>query len=139
MCIDDARVPVHPMTGDMIAPQARSHAWRRASAPRHQRWRQGGASSFHTAFARTFGFQAFYGRNMNAWIDCMTDLDDPGAGTTGIHCDNGDFVLLELSGTAAFKKRCPEQYGALLECSAFVNCRKVELGANPVLMLAFHQ
>ena len=29
-------------------------------------------NSFHDIFAAAFGFPAFYGRNMNAWIDCMT-------------------------------------------------------------------
>ena len=33
--------------------------------------------SFHAVFAEVFGFPNFYGRNMNAWIDCMTYLDDP--------------------------------------------------------------
>ncbi len=32
--------------------------------------------SFHSLFAEVFGFPDFYGRNMNAWIDCMSYLDD---------------------------------------------------------------
>lgn len=36
--------------------------------------------SFHEEFAKAFGFPDFYGKNMNAWIDCMTYLDDPDAG-----------------------------------------------------------
>ncbi len=32
--------------------------------------------TFHTVFAHVFGFPDYYGRNMNAWIDCMTYLDD---------------------------------------------------------------
>ena len=31
--------------------------------------------SFHDVFARACGFPDFYGRNLNAWIDCMTYLD----------------------------------------------------------------
>ncbi len=27
---------------------------------------------FHSVFAKTLGFPGYYGRNMNAWIDCMT-------------------------------------------------------------------
>ena len=38
--------------------------------------------SFHNEFAEVFGFPRFYGRNMNAWIDCMTYLDDPESGMT---------------------------------------------------------
>ena len=33
--------------------------------------------SFHTIFAEAFGFPGFYGRNMDAWIDCLTSLDTP--------------------------------------------------------------
>ena len=28
--------------------------------------------SFHTVSAEVFGFPEFYGRNMNAWIDCLS-------------------------------------------------------------------
>ncbi len=93
--------------------------------------------SFHDAFARAFGFPDFYGRNMDAWNDCMEDLDDPDAGMTTMHCDPGSFVLLELSGMVGFKDRCPEQYEALLECAAFVNYAKLDVGESPVLMLSF--
>lgn len=33
--------------------------------------------SFHDVFAEAFGFFGGYGRNMDAWIDCMSSLDDP--------------------------------------------------------------
>jgi hypothetical protein len=29
-------------------------------------------ASFHDVFARSFGFPDYYGRNMDAWNDCMT-------------------------------------------------------------------
>jgi RNAse (barnase) inhibitor barstar len=31
--------------------------------------------SFHTACANEFGFPGFYGRNGNAWIDCLTYIN----------------------------------------------------------------
>ncbi len=36
---------------------------------------------FHETFAREFGFPSFYGKNMNAWIDCMTSLDNRTTGS----------------------------------------------------------
>jgi len=36
--------------------------------------------SFH--FQATVGFPDYYGRNMDAWIDCMTHIDDRGIGLT---------------------------------------------------------
>jgi len=38
--------------------------------------------TFHDVFQRVMGFPSFYGRNMNAWIDCMTSLDCPKDGMT---------------------------------------------------------
>lgn len=90
--------------------------------------------SFHSVFAEAFGFPSFYGRNMNAWIDCMTDLDEPGTGMTTVH---GALVTLVLSDAKAFRARCPEQYAAIVECSAFVNWRRLETGETSVLALAF--
>jgi len=33
--------------------------------------------SFHDVFAEILGLPGFYGRNMNAWIDCLTSADEP--------------------------------------------------------------
>jgi hypothetical protein len=81
--------------------------------------------TFHDAFAQAFGFPDFYGRNMNAWNDCMTYLDDPAAGMSKVHAPSGGVVVLELEHVADFARRCPEQYAAIIECSAFVNWRRI--------------
>lgn len=94
--------------------------------------------SFHDTFAETFGFPDFYGRNMDAWIDCMSYLDDAEAGMTTTHVPRGDVVVLCVSAVGEFKKRCPEIYDALVECSAFVNYRRIERGAPAVLALSFY-
>ena len=39
-------------------------------------------ASFHEAFKSLFGFLDGYGANMDAWIDCMSDLDDAEYGIT---------------------------------------------------------
>jgi len=94
--------------------------------------------TFHTVFAEAFGFPSFYGRNIDAWIDCLTCLDDPGSGLTAVHV-NGDGVLsLIVENAGDLKQRCPEQFAALVECSGFVNWRRVEKGDPPVLALAFY-
>lgn len=93
--------------------------------------------SFHDVFAQSFGFPDFYGRNMNAWVDCMTDLDDPGAGMTNVHVALGAVLVLQLEHVADFAYRCPEQYAAIVECAAFVNWRRIETGDEPVLTLSF--
>lgn len=62
--------------------------------------------SFHEEFSRAFGFPAFYGRNMNAWIDCLTSLDAPDDGMSAVHCEPGAVVTLELKNVKAFAIRC---------------------------------
>jgi RNAse (barnase) inhibitor barstar len=91
--------------------------------------------SFHTVFASTFGFPDFYGRNMNAWIDCMTDLSED-TGMTTVRGSTTDSVVLYLDNINAVPT---EIYMALVECSAFVNWRRLELGSPAVLILAFHR
>jgi RNAse (barnase) inhibitor barstar len=91
--------------------------------------------SFHSVFKETLGFPDFYGRNMDAWIDCMTYVDDPPSGMTAIFVSKGDLLTLRIDNASDFQKRCPEQYAALIECTAFVNYRRTEVGEAPILSL----
>ncbi|MEG3788976.1 barstar family protein [Lysobacter sp. CCNWLW3] len=96
------------------------------------------AESFHSVFAAAFGFPSFYGRNMNAWIDCLSDLDDPDSGMTIVHVGPGQVLPLVIEHAQAFKVRCPALFSALVEGAAFVNWRRMEMGRTPVLALALH-
>ncbi|MCE9607128.1 MAG: barstar family protein [Planctomycetia bacterium] len=93
--------------------------------------------SFHTVFAEVFGFPDFYGRNMNAWIDCMSYLDDSEACMTTVNAAPGGVLTLQLDGIDNFAGRCPEQYMALIECAGFVNWRRSSIGQAAVIALAF--
>jgi hypothetical protein len=92
--------------------------------------------TFHDVFAVALGFPDFYGRNMNAWIDCLTYRDEDD-GMASVVVDAGDVLTLQLDDGRAFGARCPEQYAALIEGSAFVNWRRIELGDRPILALSF--
>jgi hypothetical protein len=72
---------------------------------------------------------------MNAWIDCMTYVDHPDMGMVASPVAEGNLLTLRLDDAANFQRRCPEQYTALIECSAFVNYRRMETGMPPVLAL----
>ena len=50
--------------------------------------------SFHDIFKMTFGFPDFYGRNMNAWIGCMTDIDDKETGMTKAWINETDTLVI---------------------------------------------
>ncbi|MBN8224304.1 MAG: barstar family protein [Xanthomonadales bacterium] len=94
--------------------------------------------SFHSVFAEAFGFPPFYGCNMDAWIDCLSDLDDSSSGMTTVHVDPGKTLSLVIEHAQDFKVRCPDLFSALVECAAFVNWRRIESGQAPVLTLAFY-
>lgn len=97
-----------------------------------------GWDSFHDECAAAFGFPDFYGRNMDAWIDCLTGLDDRDGVMTTVSTTPGGVVVLELLGAKGLAARCPEVYAALVECSAFVNWRRRERGHPAVLALSFY-
>jgi Barstar (barnase inhibitor) len=96
-------------------------------------------STFHDVFAELFGFPGFYGRNMDAWIDCMTSIDEPGDGMTTIHAPPGGVLVLQLDHVDDFSVRCPELFAFIVEGTAFVNWRRTETGEEPVLTLSFNK
>ena len=91
--------------------------------------------SFHDTFQRELGFPDFYGRNMDAWIDCMTSVNTPSDGLTSITVQPDEILILRIDEPFEFRRRCPEQNNALIECTAFVNYRRIEVGEPPVLAL----
>ena len=93
--------------------------------------------SFHTAFAEVMGFPNFYGRNMNAWIDCMSYLDDPDAGMTKFFVAADEMCVIDFLSSEDFAKRLPEVFSSLVECTAAVNQRAKESSRSPLLALAF--
>jgi RNAse (barnase) inhibitor barstar len=83
--------------------------------------------SFHELFARSFDFPSYYGRNMDAWIDCMEDFAIAGE----------DCLRLDLKGMIPLKDRSPEIYEAINECAAFINYRSAEAGGESVIALCY--
>tara|TARA_R110000782_G_scaffold13976_15_gene41005 strand:- start:18 stop:359 length:342 start_codon:yes stop_codon:yes gene_type:complete len=93
-------------------------------------------ASFHDIFNKAFGFPDFYGRNMNAWVDCMTSLDVPEDGLTKIHAPVDQPLKLIVKEASDFERRCPELLKTMLICAAFVNGRRMETDERPVLLVA---
>lgn len=91
--------------------------------------------SFHEEFARLLGFPSFYGRNMDAWIDCLTYLDEDD-GMRSVTVLPGQVLTLHIENYKAFMARCPELVTTLFECAAFVNWRRIEQGGTAVLALS---
>jgi RNAse (barnase) inhibitor barstar len=82
-------------------------------------WKQ-----FHNLFSTKFNFPDYYGKNMNAWIDCMEDFAIDG------------LTIIEFGDCKVFKKSQPEIHSAILECSAFINYRSTESGDKPNLIIS---
>lgn len=81
---------------------------------------------FHDFFARHFDFPTYYGRNMNAWVDCMSDPIE------------SDVMTLLVENVAHLRTVSPDIYDALVECTAFINWRYTKDGGRPHIALAFH-
>ena len=88
--------------------------------------------SFHRKCKEVLGFPDFYGENMDAWIDCLSYLDE-GDGMSRFHLAKNEMLLIEITDTKRFNQRVPEIFDALVECSAFVNFRY----ERPVIALVF--
>ena len=56
------------------------------------------------------------GQEHKCLVDCLIDLDAD-RGLITVHCDSGSVVALELLNVKSFRRRCPDQYHALIECS----------------------
>lgn len=90
--------------------------------------------SFHAENARLFGFPEFYGKNMNAWIDCLSNLGDED-GMCTVKLRPGEVLTLCVPRFEAFSKAHSEVCAALLACTAFVNRRYVEAGQGLRIVL----
>jgi RNAse (barnase) inhibitor barstar len=91
-------------------------------------------NSFHYVSKEVFGFPDFYGNNLNAWIDCLTYLDDDD-GMTNVVLKDGEMLQIEVIDSSAFKLRLPEIFDALVECTEFVNQRYFESQRKPRITL----
>ena len=86
--------------------------------------------SFHASFKKAMGFPDFYGSNNDAWIDCMSYIDDPGSGMSTITVAPGEALDILVKGTSEAAKRCPDILLGFLEIASFVNQRFVEAGTE---------
>ena len=94
-------------------------------------------SSFHDQCIEVFGFPSFYGRNINALIDCLSYLTD-NDGMTRFVLANDEQLVITIKDFVAFSANTPEICSAFLEAIAFVNQRYLSSGeiARLALVLA---
>ncbi|HJV74844.1 MAG TPA: barstar family protein [Noviherbaspirillum sp.] len=91
-------------------------------------------ASFHDASRSAFGFPDFYGRNMDAWMDCLGTLrDDDGMSSFVLGAD--EMLEIELLQSKMLRQNAPDILEALEDCIAVVNERYLENGEKPALTL----
>ncbi len=83
---------------------------------------------FHDIFEKLFDFPDYYGRNMDAWIDCMDDI--LGA--------SDEMLLLDFGECYDLKKRIPGITNRILDCCAFLNFRFLDSKRDPKLMVSMY-
>ncbi|MAX78690.1 MAG: barnase inhibitor [Crocinitomicaceae bacterium] len=79
--------------------------------------------SLHTVFAEAFNFPEYYGRNMDAWIDCIDEFTD-------------ETTVINMGDCRELRKKAPEIITAILECSAFINYRRLNTGSSTFLIVS---
>lgn len=90
--------------------------------------------SFHDTCKKAFGFPDFYGRNMDAWVDCLSDLRDED-GMTKFRLRPDETLTIEVLNSASLRRRLPAILDAMEDCIADLNEQYVEFGEAPALEL----
>ena len=92
--------------------------------------------SFHAVFKETMGFPDFYGNNMNAWIDCMSDIhEDTKMSKYLLPVEQPLNVIIR--NTQEFSKNCPDVLAALVEDTAAINTDEFRLGNTAPIQIIF--
>src|SRR4051794_4409971 len=77
------------------------------------------AAGLHTALNEAFGFSPGYGKTLDALVDCLTSLDDPGAGMSRVQLFPGQLALLVLEHVDSTHKQQAAQVKGLVDAIAF--------------------
>ena len=91
-------------------------------------------ASFHLVCKEAFGFPSFYGGNTNAFIDCLTYIDE-GDGMSQIELSDNEMLTIEVTNSGDFETRLPEIARALSTAVEDLNDRFAERGIEPRIAL----
>jgi hypothetical protein len=81
-----------------------------------------------------FGFPDFYGANMNAFIDCLTYIDE-GDGMSNIVLRDGEVLRIDLLSSDDLFTRLPEIANGLVDAVLSINARFIEDGRPEKIIL----
>lgn len=86
--------------------------------------------SFHSVFSEVMGFPDFYGNNNNAWIDCMSYIDDEDAGMSKVTVKPGESLDVIVTGSEKTIESKSEVFLGFIDIVAAVNQRFIESNTN---------
>ncbi len=90
--------------------------------------------SFHVACQIAFGFPDYYGRNMDAWVDCLSYLRDD-EGMTRFQLKANETLQIEVLHADQLKVQAPEILEEVAFCIGGINERYEDYGERPALEL----
>lgn len=91
-------------------------------------------ASFHAESQKAFGFPDFYGRNLDAWIDCLSYLRDDD-GMSNIRLAAGEVLTIEILNAETLRQRLPDLLAEVTLCVDVINERYADYGEAPALSL----
>lgn len=82
--------------------------------------------SFHNEFQNKIGFFEGYGRNLNAWIDCMSDLytKEEYVGLTKFNLHEGDKLIILVVNVEIWREVRRDIFDSFIECTLAVNAER---------------
>lgn len=90
--------------------------------------------TFHDVVAADLDFPDYYGRNPDAFFDCVWDL---ARDAEALRPARGPLTI-DLGDIAAFRARCPEQFHLIVDAIAAMNDASLAKGRQPRLFLAYN-
>ncbi len=91
-----------------------------------------GWDAFHTQSQQVFGFPDFYGRTMDAWIDCLSYLRDDD-GMSAIRLAPDEVLQIDIVHADVWRSAHPDMLDEVLYCIAGINERYADYGEAPAL------
>ena len=90
--------------------------------------------AFHRECQIKFGFPDFYGRNMDAWIDCLSTLRD-GDGMCAFILAPEETLQIEIANSSVLHNQATQILDILLDFVDAINERYIENGEKPAIEL----
>lgn len=90
--------------------------------------------AFHTQCQKVFGFPDFYGRTLDAWVDCLSYLRDE-EGMSSFRLGPDEALRIEVRHADALRQKAPDILEELTFCIDAINDRYADYGEKPALEL----